>query len=52
MQNESKTQFMRQVCRLRAALNNGTTIGTQLNSVAQTIYVHRLKDVTNGIQLD
>jgi hypothetical protein len=34
---------------LRAALNYGTTIGTQLNSGAQTINMHRLKDITNGI---
>ncbi len=43
---------MYQVCSLRAAPNNGATIGTQLHSVAQTIYMHRLKDMTNGIQLD
>ena len=51
MQVKAKSQFVRLIWSLRATLNNGTAIGTQLNSVAQAIDVHRCKEVSNRMKL-
>jgi hypothetical protein len=47
MQAKTKTQLVRLILNLRAALNNGTAIRAQLDGIAQTVNLHRIKEVSD-----